>query len=107
MAQYGDLFPDSPSDLGELVDSLVRRMAAAQRLLSSLTDAQRDELAALMAQALEDAGLAAEMSRLSDSLRSRRPDIDFDGWPGERMTGDTPLGLSEATTALSELADLT
>jgi uncharacterized protein with von Willebrand factor type A (vWA) domain len=107
MEQYGDLFPDSPANLEELVDSLVRRMAAAQRLLSSLTDAQRDELAALMAQTLEDAGLAAEMSRLSDSLRSRRPDIDFDGWPGERMTGDTPLGLSEATTALSELADLT
>jgi uncharacterized protein with von Willebrand factor type A (vWA) domain len=107
MAQYGELFPDSPSNLEELVDSLARRMAAAQRLLSSLTDAQRDELAALMAQTLEDAGLAAEMSRLSDALRSRRPDIDFDGWPGERMTGDTPLGLSEATTALSELADLT
>jgi uncharacterized protein with von Willebrand factor type A (vWA) domain len=107
MAQYGDLFPDSPSNLEELVDSLVRRMAAAQRLLSSLTDAQRDELAALMAQTLEDAGLTAEMSRLADGLRARRPDIDFDGWPGERMTGDTPLGLSEATTALSELADLT
>jgi uncharacterized protein with von Willebrand factor type A (vWA) domain len=107
MAQYGDLFPESPSNLEELVDSLVRRMAAAQRLLSSLTDAQRDELAALMAQTLEDAGLAAEMSRLADSLRSRRPDIDFDGWPGEQMTGETPLGLSEATTALAELADLT
>ena len=107
MGQYGDLFPDSPGNLEELVDSLVRRMAAAQRLLSSLTDAQRDELAALMAQTLEDAGLTAEMSRLADGLRSRRPDIDFDGWPGERMTGETPLGLSEATTALSELADLT
>ncbi len=107
MAQYGDLFPDSPGNLEELVDSLVRRMAAAQRLLSSLTDAQRDELAALMAQTLEDAGLAAEMSRLADSLRTRRPDIDFDGWPGEQMTGETPLGLSEATTALAELADLT
>ena len=107
MGQYGDLFPDSPGNLEELVDSLVRRMAAAQRLLSSLTDAQRDELAALMAQTLEDAGLTAEMSRLADALRSRRPDIDFDGWPGERMTGETPLGLSEATTALSELADLT
>src|ERR1700691_6442308 len=81
-------------------------MAAAQRLLSSLTDAQRDELAALMAQALEDAGLAAEMARLADSLRTRRPDIDFDGWPGERMTGETPLGLSEATTALADLGDL-
>jgi uncharacterized protein with von Willebrand factor type A (vWA) domain len=106
MAQYGDLFPDSPSTLDELVDSLVRRMAAAQRLLSSLTDAQRDELSALMSQTLEDAGLAAEMARLADSLRTRRPDIDFDGWPGERMTGEAPLGLSEATTALADLADL-
>ena len=106
MAQYGDLFPDSPSNLDELVDSLIRRMAAAQRLLSSLTDAQREELSALMSQTLEDAGLAAEMSRLSDALRSRRPDMDFDGWPGERMTGQDPLSLSEATTALAELADL-
>jgi uncharacterized protein with von Willebrand factor type A (vWA) domain len=106
MEQYGDLFPDSPSNLEELVDSLVRRMAAAQRLLSSLTDAQRDELSALMAQTLEDAGLAAEMARLADGLRTRRPDMDFDGWPGEQMTGEAPLGLSEATTALAELADL-
>jgi uncharacterized protein with von Willebrand factor type A (vWA) domain len=106
MAQYGDLFPDSPANLDELVDSLVRRMSAAQRLLSSLTDAQRDELAGLMSQTLEDAGLAAEMARLAGSLRSRRPDMDFDGWPGEQMTGQDPLGLSEATTALAELADL-
>jgi uncharacterized protein with von Willebrand factor type A (vWA) domain len=107
MEQYGDLFPDSPRNLEELVDSLVRRMAAAQRLLNSLTDEQRDELAGLMAQTLEDAGLAAEMARLADSLRARRPDMDFDGWPGEQMTGQDPLGLSDATTALAELADLT
>jgi uncharacterized protein with von Willebrand factor type A (vWA) domain len=106
MEQYGDLFPDSPRNLEELVDSLVRRMAAAQRLLNSLTDEQRDELAGLMAQTLEDAGLAAEMARLANSLRARRPDMDFDGWPGEQMTGQNPLGLSEATTALAELADL-
>jgi uncharacterized protein with von Willebrand factor type A (vWA) domain len=106
MEQYGDLFPDSPRNLDELVDSLVRRMSAAQRLLNSLTDEQREELAGLMAQTLEDAGLAAEMSRLADALRTRRPDMDFDGWPGEQMTGQNPLGLSEATTALSELADL-
>ena len=106
MAEYGDLFPDSPGNLDELVDSLVRRMAAAQRLLSSLTDAQREELSGLMSQTLEDAGLAAEMARLADSLRSRRPDMDYDGWPPEQMTGQDPLGLSEATTALSELADL-
>ncbi len=105
MAEFGDMFPGSPASLEELVDALVRRMAAAQRLLSSLTDAQRDELSGLMAQALEDAGLAAEMSRLADALRARRPDIDQD-WPQPGMTGSAPLGLSDATTALADLADL-
>ncbi len=105
MDRYGDMFPDSPANLEELVDSLVRRMSAAQRVLNSLTDAQRDELAGLMAQALEDAGLAAEMSRLADALRARRPDID-NAYPQPRMTGSEPLGLSDATAALAELADL-
>jgi uncharacterized protein with von Willebrand factor type A (vWA) domain len=106
MAQYGDLFPDSPRDLEELVDSLVRRMSAAQRLLNSLTDAQRNELSGLMSQTLEDAGLAAEMSRLADALRARRPDMDMEDWPGDQMTGQDPMGLSDATSALAELADL-
>ena len=56
MSTYGEFFPDSPQNLEELVDSLVRRLAAAQRLLNSLTDEQRNELAGLMAQTLEDAG---------------------------------------------------
>jgi len=106
MEQYGDLFPDSPENLEQLVDSLVRRLAAAQRLLNSLTDEQRRELAGLMAQAMEDAGLAQEMARLADALRARRPDIDWDGQGRERMTGHDPLGLGDATTALAELADL-
>jgi uncharacterized protein with von Willebrand factor type A (vWA) domain len=108
MEQYGEFFPESPSNLDELVDSLVRRMSAAQRLLNSLTDEQRDELAGLMAQTLEDAGLAQEMARLAAALRDRRPDVDWDGQRGrrERMTGSDPLGLGDATTALSELADL-
>ena len=106
MDSYGDFFPDSPENLEQLVDSLVRRMAAAQRLLNSLSDEQREELAGLMAQAMEDAGLAQEMGRLADALRARRPDIDWDGQRGERMTGRDPLGLGDATTALAELADL-
>jgi uncharacterized protein with von Willebrand factor type A (vWA) domain len=105
MASYGDMFPDSPANLEELVDALVRRMSAAQRLLDSLTEEQRDELSELMAQALEDAGLAAEMSRLGDALRARRPDMDL-GRPQPGMTGSDPLGLSDATSALAELADL-
>jgi uncharacterized protein with von Willebrand factor type A (vWA) domain len=105
MSRFGDMFPDSPANLEELVDALVRRMSAAQRLLDSLTDAQRDELAGLMAEALDDAGLAAEMARLGDALRARRPDMD-QGWPQPGMTGSDPLGLSDATAALAELADL-
>jgi uncharacterized protein with von Willebrand factor type A (vWA) domain len=106
MATYAEFFPDSPENLEQLVDSLVRRMAAAQRLLNSLTDEQRGELAGLMAQAMEDAGLAQELSRLAEALRARRPDVDWDGQRSERMTGRDPLGLGDATTALAELADL-
>jgi len=107
MEEYGEFFPDSPQNLEELIDSLVRRMAAAQRLLNSLTDEQRDELAGLMAQTLEDAGLAQEMARLAAALRERRPDVDWTGQGRrERMSGSEPLGLGDATTALSELADL-
>ncbi|HEX8005577.1 MAG TPA: hypothetical protein VF482_04020 [Trebonia sp.] len=105
MEQYGDMFPDNPQDLEELVDSLVRRMMAAERLLASLSDEQREELAGLMAQALEDAGLAAEMAALGDALRGRRPEL---GRPqrGVRMSGDEPLGLGDATSAVADLADL-
>ena len=107
MARHGDMFPDHPRNLEELVDSLVSRMAAAERLLRSLSPEQREELAGLMANALDDAGLAAEMARLADALRSRRPDLDRAGMSGGvQMSGDEPLGLSDATSALAELADL-
>jgi len=105
MQQYGDMFPDNPANLEELVDSLVRRMMAAERLLASLSDEQREELAGLMAQALDDAGLAAEMAALGDALRARRPEL---GAPqrGVRMSGEDPLGLGDATSAVADLADL-
>jgi len=73
MDRYGDLFPDRPANLEELVDQLARRAMAAQRLMSSLSADQRDELAGLMDQALSDAGLATEMARLAGALRARRP----------------------------------
>src|SRR6201996_861602 len=107
MERYGDMFPDQPQNLEELVDSLVSRMAAAERLLRSLTDEQREGLAQLMAQAMEDAGLAAEMARLADQLRSRRPDLDRADMSGSvQMSGEQPLGLGDATSALAEMADL-
>ncbi len=103
MARHGDFFPDNPQNLDELVDSLARRAAAASRLLASLSPEQRAELADLMATALADMDLAAEMSALQAALAGRRPDLDWSG--RERMRGQ-PMGLGEATDALEELAEL-
>jgi uncharacterized protein with von Willebrand factor type A (vWA) domain len=112
MAKHGQHFPENPQSLEELTDALARRAAAAQRLLQSLTPEQRQELADLMAAAMEDMGLASEMSRLQDALRGARPDLDWgQGRRGRQrgnpMSGEGEgLGLGDATTALEELADL-
>ena len=104
MATYGDMFPEDPKNLEELVDSLARRAAAAERMMRSMTPQQREELANLMAGALEDMDLAREMAQLGEALRARRPDLDRRS--RERMQGDEPLGAGEATDALQDLADL-
>ncbi len=104
MASYGDMFPDDPRDLDELVDSLARRAAAAERMMRSMSPQQREELAALMAGALEDMDLAREMAQLGESLRARRPDLDRRS--REPMAGDEPMGAGEGTSALQDLADL-
>ncbi len=104
MERYGDFFPENPADLAELIDSLARRAAAAQQLMDSLTPEQRDELGNLMANALGQAGLADEMARLQQGLRSARPDLRWGG--RTRMDGAEGMGFSDATGALAELADL-
>ncbi|HEY6745290.1 MAG TPA: VWA domain-containing protein [Mycobacteriales bacterium] len=104
MEQYGEFFPERPQNLAELVDTLARRAAAQQRLMDSLSDEQRQELADLMAGAMGDAGLAGEMDRLQQGLRAARPDLRWGG--RERMDGDRPMGLGDATSALQEIADL-
>jgi uncharacterized protein with von Willebrand factor type A (vWA) domain len=104
MAEHGDLFPGQPQNVDELVDELARQAAAAERLMASLTPQQREELAGLMAAALGDPDLAAQMAALGDNLRALRPDLTWDR--GERMRGEEPLGYGEATGALAELADL-
>ncbi|WP_182899888.1 VWA domain-containing protein [Microbispora sp. H10830] len=102
--QYGDMFPENPRNLDELVDQLARRAAAAQRLLASLTPEQREELAGLINHTLEQAGLAEQMRRLGDALYARRPDLAW-GAP-ERVSGEEPMDMGDAVTALQELADL-
>jgi uncharacterized protein with von Willebrand factor type A (vWA) domain len=104
MDRYGDMFPENPRSLEELVDALARRAAAVSRLAASLTPEQRAELAALTESVLGDLGLQYELNRLGRALRSHRPDLPWD--QGTAMGGEEPLGLGDATTALEELADL-
>ncbi len=104
MRKHGDLFPDDPQSLEELLDDLARRAAAMQRMLDSMTPEQRDELAGLMEQAWQDLDLASEMAQLQDHLRALRPDLPWQG--RQRMSGERGLGLPDATEALAEMADL-
>ncbi|MFG1703877.1 VWA domain-containing protein [Nonomuraea sp. M3C6] len=105
MGKYGDLFPEKPRNLDELVDILARRAAATQRMLASMTPRQREELNNLINQTLDQAGLADQMRRLGESLYARRPDLAWNA--PERLTGEEPLAMGDAVTALEELADLT
>jgi uncharacterized protein with von Willebrand factor type A (vWA) domain len=105
MERHGSFFPDRPGDVDELIDSLARRQAAAQRMLDSLSPEQRDELASLMAQAMQDAGLESEMGQLGDNLRALRPGM-FRGRQRADIDGSQPLGFSDAVGAVADLADL-
>ncbi|MEU1751179.1 VWA domain-containing protein [Micromonospora matsumotoense] len=103
MRRHGEFFPEQPGTVDELVDVLARRSAAGERLMRSLSDRQREELAGLMRQSLGDR-LAGELSALDAHLRALRPDLDWQR--GERVRGDQPLGYGEAAGALDEIAEL-
>ncbi|RBY94271.1 hypothetical protein DQ244_02745 [Blastococcus sp. TBT05-19] len=105
MAQHGQFFPDQPKTVEELIDSLARRAAAQERMMAGLSAEQRAELGELMAQTMEDMGLASEMAHLSDALRQARPDLPW-GQRGQVPDGEPSLGLGDATSAVAELADL-
>lgn len=105
MARHGDFFPEQPENVEELIDALARRQAAAQRMMSSLSPEQREQLAQLMQQALADADLASEMAQLADNLRALRPGLDRSSPTGMRAGGES-LGYGEAVEAVAELADL-
>ncbi|RZU34478.1 VWA domain-containing protein [Blastococcus saxobsidens] len=105
MAKHGQFFPDDPQSVEELIDSLARRAAAQERMMAGLSPEQRAELGELMAQTMEDMGLASEMAHLSDALRQARPDLPW-GQRGQVPDGEQALGLGDATTAVAEMADL-
>ncbi|MFC3504618.1 VWA domain-containing protein [Micromonospora krabiensis] len=103
MRRHGEFFPEQPANVDELVDVLARRSAAGERLMRSLSDRQREELAGLMRQSLGDR-LAGELATLDGHLRALRPDLRWNR--GERVRGEQPLGYGEAAGALDEIAEL-
>ncbi|MBB3083195.1 VWA domain-containing protein [Geodermatophilus sabuli] len=105
MEKHGQFFPDDPQSVEELIDSLARRAAAQERMMAGLSPEQRAELADLMAQTMDDLGLASEMAHLQDALRQARPDLPW-GQRGQVPDGEQALGLGDATSAVAELADL-
>ena len=105
MDKHGDLFPEQPEDVDELIDALARRQAAADRLMASLTPEQREQLGQLMSDALGDPDLASQLAQLSDNLRALRPGLDRRS-PVQQGRGGEPMGYGDAVGAVAELADL-
>ncbi|WP_157622916.1 VWA domain-containing protein [Terrabacter sp. Root181] len=105
MDKHGDLFPEQPENVDELIDALARRQAAADRLMASLTPEQREQLGQLMSDALGDPDLASQMAQLSDNLRALRPGLDRRS-PVQQGQGGEPMGYGDAVGAVAELADL-
>ena len=104
MAKHGQHFPENPRNVEELLDSMAKRAAAAQRFRNSLSPEQRAELDALAQQAFGSPQLMQSLSRLDSHLRAARPGEDWDG--SAQFSGDNPLGMGQGAQALSDLADL-
>src|SRR3954447_1906953 len=104
MAKHGQFFPENPQNIEELIDSLARRAAAAERLMRSLTPQQQEELSRLMDQALGEGPLRGQLGELTDNLRALRPHLNWGR--GERMRGPDDLGYGDATAALGEIGEL-
>ena len=68
MAKHGQFFPENPQNVDELLDSLAKRAAAAQRFRNSLSEQQRAELDALAQQAFGSPSLMNALDRLDAYL---------------------------------------
>jgi uncharacterized protein with von Willebrand factor type A (vWA) domain len=104
MAKHGEFFPENPQNVEELLDSLAKRAAAAQRFRNSLSPDQRAELDALAQQAFGSPALMQALGQLDGHLQAARPGEDWDG--SSDFSGDNPLGMGEGAQALADIAEL-
>ena len=104
MNKHGEFFPENPQNIDELLDSLAKRAAAAQRFRNSLSADQRAELDALAQQAFGSPSLMNALDRLDSHLQAARPGENWSG--SERFSGDDPLGMGEGAQALADIGEL-
>ena len=104
MERYGDMFPEKPKNLDELLETMARRAAAMSRLLAGMSPEQRAELAELAASIADDLDLAFQMDQLASSLRDLMPQMDWDE-PADAW-GDSAMPMSEAVDAIERASDL-
>jgi uncharacterized protein with von Willebrand factor type A (vWA) domain len=104
MNKHGEFFPENPQNVEELLDSLAKRAAAAQRFRNSLSPDQRAELDALAQQAFGSPTLMQALGRLDAHLQAARPGEDWDG--SSQFSGDNPLGMGEGAQALADIGEL-
>lgn len=104
MRQHGDFFPENPRNTEELIDALAQRAAAAQRMMNSMSEQQRAELAELMGNAFGDPRVVEQIASLDANLRALRPGEDWTG--SARFRGNQPMGLGEGAQAMADLAEI-
>ncbi|MDT5335693.1 MAG: hypothetical protein QOD90_1198 [Mycobacterium sp.] len=104
MDKHGEFFPENPKNIDELLDSLAKRAAAAQRFRNSLSADQRAELDALAQQAFGSPSLINALDKLDQHLQNARPGEDWQG--SERFKGDNPMGMGEGAQALADIGEL-
>jgi uncharacterized protein with von Willebrand factor type A (vWA) domain len=104
MSRYGDMFPENPRNLDELLEVLARRMAAMSRLMASLSPQQRAELQELAESVLGDLDLAWEMDQLNQNLRALMPNLPWD--EVSPSMGDQEMPMSEAVDAIERVSEM-
>ena len=102
MQEYGDMFGDNPpQSLDELLEQMRQQMAAAQSLMNSMSQDQRQALQDMFSGRFGDPELEAEMAKLAKELDFLNPDGQ-----GYRFDGEQAVDLQEAMQIMQEMHEM-